>query len=259
MGKGISMELVESKEQLIENSIIFDSYRLSNSNKEQTFYRERLRLGKMFLHIKAQNRNLFCPSRFIGYENNSMQKHLAFRSKTGTKTNQKINSILGRHQINHESEKAFLNYCSEHGVEPANKPREYWVIDFDGVLFENSHPHDTDSDHPDELNEYIEGKSKKVTVNKYERDTKAREKCIQHYGYQCSVCKFSFKNMYGGIGEEFIHVHHLTPISAIGKQYKIDPVNDLRPVCPNCHAMLHKSDPPFSIEELKSLINENRP
>jgi len=63
----------------------------------------------------------------------------------------------------------------------------------------------------------------------------------------------------GEIGNEFIHVHHLTPIHKIGKEYKVDYKNDLIPVCPNCHSMLHRkfngNEP--TIDELKKMINGN--
>src|SRR5215510_687494 len=72
-----------------------------------------------------------------------------------------------------------------------------------------------------------------------ERDPIARQRCIELYGYRCSVCKFTLEEVYGEIGREFIHVHHLRPLSGIAEEYEIDPVEDLRPVCPNCHAMLH--------------------
>ena len=101
-----------------------------------------------------------------------------------------------------------------------------------------------------------EGIKKTVVVNSYERNPKARELCINKYGYSCSVCNISFEDIYGEIGKNFIHVHHLIPISKIKKSYQIDPIKDLRPVCPNCHAMLHKKNPPFSINELKSKINK---
>lgn len=252
------MKLVRDLDQLIENSAKFDSYRLSTRSAEQTFYKDRVRLGKMFLHIKTSDRSLFCPSRFVGYENNSIQKHLAFDEKTGTRTNQVINSILGRHDVESNSEKDFLSHCVKHAIEPANKQREYWIVNFDGTLPEKLHSHDIESDHPTELTSYIEGRSYKISVNKYERDRSARSKCIEHYGCVCAVCDFSFEDIYGSVGNDFIHVHHLVPIATIGKEYKLDPVNDLIPVCPNCHAMLHKSDPPFSIEELHSLIDKNK-
>ena len=76
-----------------------------------------------------------------------MQKHLAFDEKTGTKTNQKINSILGSHNVESKSEKEFLNHCVELGVEPANKQREYWLINTKGIVVEKEHPHDIESDH----------------------------------------------------------------------------------------------------------------
>lgn len=109
---------------------------------------------------------------------------------------------------------------------------------------------------PDEIDEkYYEGRSQEVRVNRFERDPKARRKCIEHYGSLCRVCGLDFKNMYGAIGEDFIHVHHLVPIANICHEYVVDPIKDLQPVCPNCHAMLHKRRPPFSIKELKLFIN----
>lgn len=75
-------------------------------------------------------------------------------------------------------------------------------------------------------------------------------RCIDH----CSVCNFNFYDKYGEIGKDFIHVHHLVPLHEIKDVYEIDPIRDLRPVCPNCHAMLHKRNPALSIEELKEVI-----
>lgn len=98
----------------------------------------------------------------------------------------------------------------------------------------------------------IEGSVKQTLVNRYERDRSARDKCIEHYGLRCSICDFDFEETYGEVGAGFIHVHHLVQISDIKQEYQIDPINDLRPVCPNCHAMLHKKNPPYSIDELKA-------
>jgi hypothetical protein len=111
--------------------------------------------------------------------------------------------------------------------------------------------------YPDDLNleeTHIEGIKKKVLVNKYERDSYGRKKCIEYYGYNCSVCNLLLEDKYGDLAKEFIHVHHIVPISSIGKSYQLDPIQDLRPVCPNCHAILHKRNPPFSIEELRDKL-----
>ena len=58
------------------------------------------------------------------------------------------------------------------------------------------------------------------------------------------------------MGKNFIHVHHIKPLSEIDKEYKINPIQDLRPVCPNCHAMLHKKVPAYSIEEIINFIDQ---
>ena len=110
-------------------------------------------------------------------------------------------------------------------------------------------------DDSERLSTLAEGAVKTVTVNAYERNPDARQRCIEHYGFACSVCQSTLEDRYGQIGRAYIHVHHLTPISSIGQEYRLDPVKDLRPVCPNCHAMLHRRTPPYSVEELKSIIH----
>jgi 5-methylcytosine-specific restriction protein A len=99
-----------------------------------------------------------------------------------------------------------------------------------------------------------EGATNKVLVNKYERNPWARRECITHYGITCQVCEMDFESRYGDMGKDFIHVHHLIPLSSIKEEYEVDPVNDLIPVCPNCHSMLHKKNPAYTIAELKKLL-----
>lgn len=105
---------------------------------------------------------------------------------------------------------------------------------------------------------FIEGKTKTTFRNIYERNPKARKDCIKHYGTTCLVCSFDFKDAFGEIGNGFIHVHHLVPISSIKKEYQLDAIRDLRPVCPNCHAMIHKRVPPYTISELKDILKKTQ-
>lgn len=100
-----------------------------------------------------------------------------------------------------------------------------------------------------------EGSTKSIRVNIYERNPLARKKCLEHFGAKCIVCEFDFEKKYGEIGKGFIHIHHVVDISQIGKEYEIDYTKDLVPVCPNCHAMLHKQKPALGIEYLKKVIN----
>ncbi|MGI6147255.1 MAG: HNH endonuclease [Bacillota bacterium] len=110
---------------------------------------------------------------------------------------------------------------------------------------------------PDEkLKDLIEGAKKQITVNAYERNQKARRLCLQKYGYKCCVCGFDFEEFYGDIGIGYIEVHHVKPLNEISKEYIVDPFNDLRPICPNCHSMVHKGN--ITVENLKDIIKKKR-
>jgi 5-methylcytosine-specific restriction enzyme A len=106
-----------------------------------------------------------------------------------------------------------------------------------------------------ETETYEEGKPVVVSGNRYERNRFARAKCLQLHGLNCSVCNLNFEALYGSIGKGYIHVHHITPISERQETYQVDPLKDLLPVCPNCHAMLHQRQPPYEVTELKAMLN----
>lgn len=103
----------------------------------------------------------------------------------------------------------------------------------------------------------LEGIQKTIIATTYERNQKARTKCLNHWKYSCVVCGFDFQKTYGELGKNFIHVHHTRQISTIKEQYEVDPINDLRPICPNCHSMIHRNKEPITIEELKNLMTKN--
>jgi 5-methylcytosine-specific restriction protein A len=102
--------------------------------------------------------------------------------------------------------------------------------------------------------EYREGAVRQVLLNAYERDRAARQACIDHFGLACVVCGLRFEERYGALGAGFIHVHHVVPLSELGPGYELHPIEDLRPVCPNCHAMLHRQRPPLSIDALRAAL-----
>ena len=100
---------------------------------------------------------------------------------------------------------------------------------------------------------YREGATKTIVVNGYERNAAARNACVAHYGSKCFICDFDFGSEYGIVAEGYIHVHHLRPIAECDKEYLVDPIADLRPVCPNCHAVIHLGGVCRSISEIKEL------
>ncbi|WP_342551074.1 DUF3427 domain-containing protein [Lysinibacillus sp. FSL M8-0216] len=106
-----------------------------------------------------------------------------------------------------------------------------------------------------ERKRFLEGAKREGTITRYERNSRAREACVEYYGHNCQVCGMNFKDTYGNIGEGYIHVHHEVEISMIAQEYEVDPIEDLKPVCPNCHAMIHKRKPAYTIEELRRIKN----
>jgi hypothetical protein len=106
----------------------------------------------------------------------------------------------------------------------------------------------------DESEPLFEGAVCRVMVNAYERNPEARERCIEKHGTSCYICGFSFGAVYGELAEGYIHVHHLRPLSKVNREYRVDPVQDLRPVCPNCHAVIHLGGKCRSIEEVKQVL-----
>jgi 5-methylcytosine-specific restriction protein A len=250
---GDSVQLVTTKDQIVANIVLFENYQSSSNPVHRSYFCERLRLGKIFVFAVNDGRPFFCPSRFAGYENCTVEKHQAFSFKNGSITTPAITRLLGAAAEDNEAEKTYLALCSKLGLTPSAQTRTYWRIEL---------PQSTASGRvspgepgfPDEVDKFVEGATKRVLVNAYERSPLARLACLVHHGYNCSVCDFNFQAAYGSIGAKFIHVHHLTPISTVAGQHKINPVTEMRPVCPNCHAMLHKSDPPFTIEELQQVM-----
>jgi hypothetical protein len=68
---------------------------------------------------------------------------------------------------------------------------------------------------------YPEGSKRPIIVYAYERNASARLACISYHGVRCSVCGLDFGQQYGVIGEGFIHVHHLLPLSSVGPNYEL--------------------------------------
>ena len=102
---------------------------------------------------------------------------------------------------------------------------------------------------------YMEGRRVAILVERIERDTKARRRCIDHFGASCQVCGFDFEDHYGLLGKGFIHVHHhRQQLASTRGRHEIDPVKDLIPLCPNCHAMIHSQKQMLSVEELRHIF-----
>jgi len=108
---------------------------------------------------------------------------------------------------------------------------------------------------PDNL--YIEGLKHRLKEYEYfTRHPEARIKCLNKYGYKCFVCGKKLEDTYGDDRKNLIEVHHEKQIC---KGYRVtDPENDLKPVCPDCHTIIHSRRNMYSIEEVQKMIEETK-
>lgn len=108
------------------------------------------------------------------------------------------------------------------------------------------------------LKREVEGEVTIQRVKQFERSRLNRAACIEVHGTDCKICGFSFGKCYGELGDGFIHVHHIVPISEMGGSYILDPAEDLIPVCPNCHSMLHRRKPVLLPRELIQILSKDK-
>lgn len=101
--------------------------------------------------------------------------------------------------------------------------------------------------------ELTEGEKKHVEYETAHRNPTLRQACIDKYGYQCQCCGMDFKSLYGEeLGGNFIEVHHLKMISTYDESKPNDYVENLVPLCSNCHSMIHHGkEGPLTLGELR--------
>lgn len=246
-------DLVSNQNDIEANLKAFQN--LFDHSKSFSAAKKRIRNIRHFVVSDGRNGPMFCPG-----------PHALSREFLTDTINFNVNSFqglvnaleklpflrcVGKDSADHDFlDQAFKRLCDNLRVVPSTEAspekdsyRTYWV------LINNA-----EIDNPEELRSWIEGATKEVFVNRYERNQAARRECIRHHGQRCVVCELDFGETYGDRGEGFIHVHHVVPLSQIGERYEVNPITDLVPVCPNCHAMLHRGDSCLSVNELKSLL-----
>lgn len=103
-----------------------------------------------------------------------------------------------------------------------------------------------------------EGDEIEIVSKRYERNPINRQLCLDANGYKCAVCGFDFEKVYGDIGKNVIEVHHIIPVHTMGPGYVVDPIKEMIPLCSNCHTIVHKKNPPYTIEEIKTALSNNK-
>lgn len=97
-----------------------------------------------------------------------------------------------------------------------------------------------------------------MRTKKYERDINAREECLSKHGSYCLCCGTNLENIYGKDSNESLEVHYIKENLDMEGGHILNPYEDLRPVCPNCHSIIHSKIPTYTIEEVREKIRENK-
>lgn len=73
----------------------------------------------------------------------------------------------------------------------------------------------------------------------------------------CEICRFSFKEVYGSIGENFIEAHHIIPVSQMKIDHKTS-ISELMMLCSNCHRMAHRENGMETLQNIKKSFDHEK-
>ena len=128
------MELVKSLEEIRHNIAVLNAYLDKKTDPEYSYALGLVKRGICFVADSSSGKYRFYPSRFIGYANNTMDKHMSNTTKDGKQTNPAISTILhDKPQHNLQLEELYQTYCPSLGFEANEKgsrgiDRKYWLI-----------------------------------------------------------------------------------------------------------------------------------
>ena len=153
----------------------------------------------------------------------------------------------------------FATFNLSYEYDNPNNAVAWFISLLDGVIYEAEKSCIMDEIEESQSQVLIEGAARSIAATRYERNRKAREICLAYHGRKCKICGIRFEKEYGASFSEIIEVHHIIPVSEIGESYIVDPINDLVPLCPNCHTVIHsKKDGVYTVEEIQSIRDNGK-
>lgn len=141
---------------------------------------------------------------------------------------------------------------------------ESWRRHFSDALSDK--PEDEEPEPVEEGSARLEGTVHERVHRDRARDRSLRQAKLEQSKKQnqgrlvCEVprCGFDFLECYGEIGNGFAHVHHIHPLGKRDETGAETSLDDLKIVCANCHAMIHRTQEPFPWDEIARLITKHR-
>ncbi|HTA63017.1 MAG TPA: HNH endonuclease [Bacteroidia bacterium] len=249
------MRLINTIDQLKKNIDRVENYLTEGDESEKTEISKFIKRGTCFIAYQIDKEIRFAPSRFLGYINNSLDKHIPSETD-GRQTNKAIIDILNtKPEPNDKLEKKYFLYSNNLGIKPSENgafgvKRKFWLLNLK-----------TDFQSNEELTgEFPEGKiieriHKHRERNSYVVQLAKTNFKKKHGRLFCQICKFDFEKAYGVIGKDFIEGHHTIAVSKMSANHKTRP-EDIAMLCSNCHKMVHKKRPWLTMLDLQYLVKK---
>ena len=203
--------------------------------------------------------------------------------RTDMKFSQIVRNLLGSH-FESNGMKLYANRDEDGRFNITNDGRNFVEANIEHLqyLFQNHFPYDDAKDFACKINDsqgkkhklllyseddtVVEGKLTVKESKVRERSKKLREAAIQHYTINgkivCSACGFDFGEKYGKYGDGYIQIHHEKPVCQYDDQgfnaYISEAIMNMKPLCANCHCMIHRKKEPITVAELKKIIDNER-
>jgi hypothetical protein len=100
-----------------------------------------------------------------------------------------------------------------------------------------------------------EGHKRKRLVASVARSIALRRLALKRHGATCRACDLKFLKKYDGLKTDCIELHHVSPLS---RGLRISTIDDLVPLCPNCHRVAHSTKPPLSISAIRQMLKSGK-
>ena len=210
-------------------------------------------LGRYFHWYYFPDNEVFAPSKFIGYKDTTVASYMS--QGTGTETTRVLGKFFKKLERPSQDFDNLIEDLSAWLHTLSFNVSAKTLSGTGGIYV----PKELSTDLREVSaakggNTFVEGARFNVIESRSERSPAARAKCLELHGLSCLGCGFNFERKYGSLGSGFIHVHHLNPLRAISRSYVVDAEHDLIPLCPNCHAMIHRISGEQSLNALQEQI-----
>lgn len=238
---------VKTEKDILENINILYKYLSDSEENKKGFAKELIKNGKVFVIINIEGQEFFFPSRFIGYKDNSMEKHEQLKVQKiadGKLTTPIISQILKNTPYHKKKlDERYKLFCERIGITPNSNRRKFWQI----KNFEEIALHEVNKIKKFfVLNPQIKTGEKEQIVKVRFGQGKVRKKLLEQKKY-CELCNIE--------QEQLLIASHIKPWAKCKDKEKGD-MDNLLLLCVMHDALFDKGFISFD-DEGKILVSES--